>query len=113
MLKAVSLYRYLIRIPNGYNRETGPNPVLFLHGLGLGVFQYQHMLSHVLSELPDVPLLIPLQPQISQDVFHPRFLRPMLRKEKVSELVGLLAKLGWAGPSANTDRGITILSHSK
>lgn len=105
--------RYLIRIPDSYNRETDKNPVIFLHGLGLGVFQYQRMLSHVLDELSDVPLLVPLQPQISQDIFHPRFLRPMLRKEKVGELAGLLDKLGWAGPSVKTDRGITVLSHSK
>lgn len=77
------------------------------------MFQYQRMLSHVLAELADVPLLVPLQPQISQDIFHPRFLKPMLRKEKITELVGLLDKLGWAGPSSQTDRGVTVLSHSK
>ncbi|KAH8113258.1 hypothetical protein DFH11DRAFT_1689439 [Phellopilus nigrolimitatus] len=103
---------YLVHIPRGYDRAKGPDPVVFFHGLGLGVFQYQRVLSHILNELPHIPLLIPLQPQISQNIFHPRFLRPMLRHETVACLTGLLDKLGWAGPSVDDRHGITLLSHS-
>ncbi|KAI5124921.1 hypothetical protein M0805_007349 [Coniferiporia weirii] len=103
---------YLLHVPSGYNRKTGPDPVVFLHGLGLGVFQYQRVLSHILKELSHIPLLIPLQPQISQDIFHPRFLRPMIRHEKVACLAGLLERLGWAGPSIKGAHGVTLLSHS-
>ena len=100
-------------MPIGYNRATGPDPVVFLHGLGLGVFQYQRVLQHLLNELSDIPLLIPLQPQISQDIFHPRFLKPMLKHEKVANLKAVLDNLGWAGPSVDSRYGVTILSHSK
>lgn len=106
-------FRYLFRVPAGYKRATGPDPVVFLHGLGLGIWQYQRVLSHFCEELPDTPILIPIQPQISQDIFHTRYLRPMLRHEKVECLAGVLDKLGWAGPSVGDKYGVTFLSHSK
>jgi len=104
---------YLIYVPPNYSRASGPDPIVLLHGLGLGIFQYQQVLSHLLSELPDTPFLIPIQPQISQDIFHPRYLKPMLRHEKVACLYGLLEKLGWVYTSEKGENvGITLLSHS-
>ncbi|KAL5508303.1 hypothetical protein ACEPAH_5922 [Sanghuangporus vaninii] len=103
---------YLFRVPPGYNRAKGPDPVVLLHGLGLGIWQYQHVLHHFLDEIPDIPILIPIQPQISQDIFHRRFLRPMLRYEKVECLAGIIDRLGWAGPSVDERYGVTLLSHS-
>ena len=105
--------RYLIRIPKGYNRSTGPDPIVFIHGLGLGVVQYHTVLSHLCEELSHVPLLIPLQPQLSQDIFHPRFLKPMRRHEKADLLGRLLCELGWAGSIDGANKGVTVLSHSK
>ena len=108
------LRRYVIYVPPNYSRASGPDPIVLLHGLGLGIFQYQQVLSHFLSELPDTPFLIPLQPQISQDIFHPRYLKPMLRHEKVACLHGLLEKLGWIYTSEKGETfGISLLSHSK
>ncbi|EJD01104.1 uncharacterized protein FOMMEDRAFT_125748 [Fomitiporia mediterranea MF3/22] len=103
---------YLLRVPSGYTRATGPDPIVFLHGLGLGIWQYQRVLRHILEELPDTPIMIPIQPPISQNIFHPRFLRPMLRHEKVACLAGAIDRLGWAGPSVHEKYGVTMLSHS-
>ena len=107
------LRRYLIRIPESWNRETGPDPVVFLHGLGLGIWQYQTLITHFLKEMPDIPILIPIQPQISQDFFHPRYLKPMLRDEKVECLKGVLQSLGWVIESEKETKGVTVVSHSK
>lgn len=86
-----------------------------MHGLGLGLVQYQRFLSHLLDSMPEQPLLIPLQPHISQDIFHDRFLAPMLKDETVQCLYELLLKLGWvaSGPEDKESEGITMLSHSK
>ena len=107
------LRRYLLRIPANWDRETGPDPVIFLHGLGLGIWQYQTMITHFLKEMPDIPILIPIQPQISQDFFHPRYLKPMLRDEKVACLTSLLQSLGWVKVSEKEKKGVTVVSHSK
>ena len=87
--------------------------MIFIHGLGLGVVQYMRILTHLLNELPDQPIVIPLQPHISQDFFHPRHLRPIGREEMVDTLIGFLTELGWVGNSAKQRQGVTIMSHSK
>jgi hypothetical protein len=116
---------YLVRIPTSWNSRTGPRPIVILHGLGLGLLQYELLLSHLLSHLPDYPLLVPLQPHISQDIFHPRYLTPMGRQEMAACLAGLLQELGWVDEEQTEDheegrshspskgKGVTILSHSK
>jgi hypothetical protein len=104
-------------------------PIVLMHGLGLGLFQYSSLLSHVFDALPHCPVLVPLQPHISQDLFHPSFLTPMDRHATVDTLAGLLTHLGWvqqeddtakpidlgmSRPTASsTSKGITMLSHSK
>lgn len=105
--------------------------MVFLHGLGLGLLQYHTVISHLIGQLPDRPLLVPLQPQISQDFFHPHFLKPLGRHQMADKLAGLLQKLGWVTLNKDTDssdseesevaaslvdktqRGVTLLSHSK
>ena len=79
----------------------------------MGLVQYQQTLSHFANELKDTPFLALIQPQISQDILHPRFLKPMLRHEKVACLKSLLQKLGWAGTFGDETYGVTVLSHSK
>jgi hypothetical protein len=83
----------------------------------------------------DRPVLVLLQPQISQDFFHPQFLEPPNRRQTIQKLTSLLTELGWVcqgvddmGLESTTDigdnlkshflsapkmGGITVLSHSK
>ncbi|KAF8663421.1 hypothetical protein AX16_000992 [Volvariella volvacea WC 439] len=117
---------YMIRIPANWNCATGPSPIVFLHGLGLGLLQYHMSLSSLLEQFLDRPILVPLQPQISQDFFHPRFLKPMPRHEAADSLAALLLELGWVEdtdidggegdttptPDENGLSGVTIVSHS-
>jgi len=119
----------MIRVPKDWNPTTGPHPIVFLHGLGLGITQYKLFLSLLQESFPDRPLLVPMQPHISQDIFHPRFLKPLGRKESADTLAELLKQLKWvrdlnkdSSDSEREDRdppspvksgkGITLLSHS-
>jgi len=118
---------YLLRIPNTWDPLTGARPIVFIHGLGLGLLQYHIVLTHLLSAFPDCPLLVLLQPQISQDIFHPQYLKPMTRHETADRLAGLMGKLGWvtmegennedvkritASLIGKSKTGVTMLSHS-
>ncbi|KAI0719588.1 hypothetical protein C8T65DRAFT_706265 [Cerioporus squamosus] len=122
---------YVLRIPSTWNARTGPRPIVFMHGLGLGLTQYCGFIKQVLVALPDHPILVPLLPHVSQEILHPRYLRPMGRKEMTECLAGLIAELGWADldvPSPETSdseeksvaagsptkvpKGVTMLSHS-
>jgi hypothetical protein len=124
----------LLRVPAKWDATTSPRPIVFLHGLGLGLLQYHVFLSHLLETFTDRPILVPLQPQVSQDIFHPLFLKPPDRREMTDRLAGLIEELGWATSLSNskstkemdskekdvkssqikdTGKGITMLSHSK
>ncbi|KAI0796702.1 hypothetical protein C8Q75DRAFT_710801 [Abortiporus biennis] len=117
---------YVLRIPTGWSARQGPRPIVFLHGLGLGLTQYKLFLSHLLDAVPDHPVLIPLHPHVSQELFHPRYLQPMGRRESTETLAGLLQELGWVIPpkdnssesdSSDTDEheghsGVVMISHS-
>ena len=93
-------------------------------------------LTHLLNAVPDTPVLIPLHPHVSQEIFHPRFLNPMSRHESADTLAGLLCELGWAtkrreeatsGEDSEEEKrkrlakarseakphGVTMVSHSK
>ena len=124
----------MLRIPAKWDATTSPRPIVFLHGLGLGLLQYHGFLSQILESFTDRPILVPLQPQVSQDIFHPHFLKPLDRQGMADRLAGLIEELGWAtlplnGKNTNemdsegrevgssqvrdTGKGITLLSHSK
>lgn len=124
----------MLRIPAKWDATTSPRPIVFLHGLGLGLLQYHLFLSSLLETVTDRPILIPLQPQVSQDIFHPLFLKPLDRHQMADRLAGLIEELGWATLLSNdknikemdskekevessqikdTGKGVTILSHSK
>ena len=122
--------RYVLRVPHGWDPVNGPRPVVFMHGLGLGLTQYWRFIQHLFTALSDRPVLVPLLPHVSQELLHPRFLRPLARKEMAEHLAGFIEKLGWADlsadmPSDSSDseartpeaksakRGVTMLSHSK
>ena len=100
-----------------------------MHGLGLGLTQYFRFIQHLFVALPDHPVLIPLLPHVSQELLHPRFLRPMGRVEMAKHLAELIDELGWAelddtsadssdseaskSKASPAKKGVTMLSHSK
>ena len=124
----------MVRIPAEWDATTSPRPIIFLHGLGLGLLQYHVFLSQLLETFTDRPILVPLQPHVSQDIFHPLFLKPLDRHQMADRLAGLIEELGWATLLSNgkntkemdskekevescqvndTYKGVTMLSHSK
>ncbi|KAI0034072.1 hypothetical protein K488DRAFT_77450 [Vararia minispora EC-137] len=117
---------YLCHAPHGWNASTGPSPVVFLHGLGLGLIQYAHIIFNLLSHTTHRPLLVPLQPHISQLIFHPEFLTPKGRHATAASMHGLFVELGWVADEGDIStesvfggstvpakrRGVTIVSHS-
>ncbi|KAJ3882897.1 hypothetical protein F5051DRAFT_343702 [Lentinula edodes] len=122
---------FLVRIPKNWKPLRDPRPVVFLHGLGLGLFQYHNFLSHLVQEFRDRPLLVVLQPHISQQIFHPKYLAPMPRKQTTKTLATLLVSFDWTdfepttNPNTSEDEvthasvtqsrrrsGVTMLSHS-
>ncbi|KAF9567350.1 hypothetical protein CPC08DRAFT_627082, partial [Agrocybe pediades] len=121
---------YLLRIPPQWNSASTPRPVVFIHGLGLGLLQYHTVVTHLLKTFPDRPILIPLQPQISQNFFHPDFLEPPTRHQMADRIAALLQRLGWVSLDAEenpdseeekevassligaSQKGVTVVSHS-
>jgi len=117
---------YLVRVPRNWDPNAGSRPIIFLHGLGLGLFQYHYMIRDLCHQFPDRPLLIPLQPHVSQNIFHPQFLNPICRHDLADRLAGLMVELGWVdavlkdsdedlskdAACATSTRGVTMLSHS-
>ncbi|KAI4525653.1 hypothetical protein K525DRAFT_234222 [Schizophyllum commune Loenen D] len=121
---------YMLRIPPTWDSETGPRPLIFVHGLGLGLLQYSMQLNYLLRRFSDRPVLFLLQPSISQDIFHPRFLSPPSRRETSKRLAKLIESLGWASlqeefvgsddeiavaralAKQKRPSGVTMLSHS-
>jgi hypothetical protein len=87
---------------------------VFIHGLGLGLAQYHVTLSHLFQTFNDRPILVPLQPHISQDIFHSRFLMPPSKKEMANNLSDMLLRLGWVDKRDDSvsGHGVTMLSHS-
>lgn len=97
----------------------------------MGILQYHLLLSHMFETMTDRPILVLLQPHISQDVFHPRFLQPMSRHQMARSLHALLKSLEWThaedpeeSPRCEEEqevikslveerKGITLVSHSK
>ncbi len=117
---------YVLRVPATWDARTGPRPIVFMHGLGLGLSQYCRFLERIFTAVPDHPVLVPLLPHVSQEILHPRYLRPMDRQEMTQCLAGLISELGWANiakPMSDTSDseeqvssekgGVTLLSHSK
>lgn len=79
-----------------------------------------------MEAVPDHPVLILLHPDVSQEIFHPRFLAPMGRHETANALGLLIQELGWVKrmkkesgefTEENNDSriptGVTMISHSK
>ncbi|KAH0839869.1 hypothetical protein J3R83DRAFT_820 [Lanmaoa asiatica] len=111
---------YCIRIPEAWDPVRGCRPVVLFHGLGIGLMQYKLLIYELLRNFSDRPIVIPIQPNISQNIFHSRFLQPMNRREMTARLSGLLRELGWVSSSEDRSlsslnsrtQGIVMLSHS-
>ncbi|PWN98523.1 hypothetical protein FA09DRAFT_345885 [Tilletiopsis washingtonensis] len=105
---------YLIWRPKGWSRakaESGDSryrPIVFLHGLGIGLAQYANFLYRLTSSpvASTHPILVPLFPHTSQALFHKQFLAPVGHHEMVETLRGIIQHEGWHRV------GITIVSHS-
>lgn len=77
-------------------------PILFIHGLGIGIGQYIAFLLSLAKYPHGVAIL--LQPHISVDIFHQRFLNAPDKDEHVSAVRGCL--------EANRFTECTVVSHS-
>jgi len=119
-------------MPEQWDPDTSPRPIVFLHGLGVGLLQYLPLVAHLFSEFPDRPVLVPLQPHNSHDFFHPDFLNPPGRRVMSQRLADLIQMLGWARSDnkksrnvemtddeevkstllGKSQRGVTMVSHS-
>ncbi|KAG9047575.1 hypothetical protein FS837_001980 [Tulasnella sp. UAMH 9824] len=101
---------YLIREGSPSPNSEQPSdcePIILLHGLGFGLLQYFYTIVFILNRIPPhQPLVVPLDPSISQSIWHPSHLEPMSRENWVQGLKGLIEKHGWDGD-------VAMISHSK
>lgn len=108
-----ALSRYFLRQPTVVSDEL-QEPIVFMHGLGIGPAQYSMFISQILADFPNRPVLVPLQPHISQSIIHSGHLEAPSKAELVDTLRGLLQELGWANSDDKPNScKITFLSHSK
>jgi hypothetical protein len=113
---------YMVRFPDNWdpvNPKT--RPIVFLHGLGFGLPHYSMLITSLLWRFPDRPLLVPIQPHVSQRIFHGTYVRPLGKRATVEGIVGAMRKHGFVpednggGEAAIEDptTGVIMLSHSK
>lgn len=84
-------------------------PILFIHGLGVGLAQYILPLSCIMASpaFASRPIIVPIQPHISQSIWHPHHLKPLGKEKTVRDLKGLVENIsGGKG-------GVDVVSHSK
>lgn len=91
-----------------------------MHSFTFCQIQNIHVVQTLVQRLPDVPIIVPIQPHISMHVFHPRHLKPPSRNETVTDIRAICKRWNfWSEDAAVRDeggkparRGIAILSHS-
>lgn len=99
---------YLIRTPELWKPGSEKTrPVLFLHGLGMGLAQYASLVSYFEQHpsLKDRPIILLIQPHLSMGFFHPDHLRPPNKESTTRGLRALVAR--W-----KMEDGLTVISHS-
>lgn len=99
---------YLIRMPELWKPGSeSTRPVLFIHGLGMGLAQYASLVSYFEQHpaLRDRPLVLLLQPHLSMSLFHPSHLKPPNKESTTKGLRALVAR--W-----KMEDGLTVISHS-
>ncbi len=82
--------------------EKPSQPIVFLHGLGIGLGQYTSMLSYLSKHKDGVVIL--LQPHISTNIFSKYFLEPPSKDEQALATISVLRK--------HKFDSVTTLSHS-
>lgn len=112
---------YMVRIPRNWDpANPKTRPIVFLHGLGLGLFHYSVLITTLLRRFPDRPLLVPMQPHVSQRIFHATYTRPLGKYAAVDGIVGAMRKHGFVPEDDGSYEetigdpvtGVTMLSHS-
>lgn len=113
---------YMIHIPENWDpANSRTRPIIFLHGLGLGLFHYGMLITNLLRRFSDRPLLVPMQPHVSQRIFHDAYARPLGKRATVEGIVGAMRKHGFISEDdgsygatiGDPKPGVTVLSHSK
>ncbi|KAK4703112.1 hypothetical protein P7C70_g3102, partial [Phenoliferia sp. Uapishka_3] len=103
--------RYLLRIPEGWipdSNSESTRPLLFIHGLGIGVGQYGPLLKY-LSEAPDLsqrPIAVLIQPHISMSFFDRAYLKPPTQESCTRGIWRMCERWGF------DQSKLTVLSHS-
>lgn len=97
---------YLYRAALSSRAGADSTPLIVLHGLGIGLAQYASLVSFFLRSdtFAHRPIVILLQPNISQSILSREFLRPFGHHETTSAFRQILAARGWGE--------IDVLSHS-
>jgi pimeloyl-ACP methyl ester carboxylesterase len=97
--------------PPDWKLESPARPIIFLHGLGTGIFQYIKLILSLCRPPAGAaprPVLIPLQPSLSMAFLHPRHLKPPSKEDFTSAFLDVLKQLGWEKEHG----GVDILAHS-
>ncbi|KAA1119367.1 hypothetical protein PGT21_023475 [Puccinia graminis f. sp. tritici] len=103
--------KYLIRKPPGWDDqpvESRPVPLIFAHGLGIGFCQYVAFLNYMAnaSWALNKPIVILLQPSISQEVFSAQHLRPPTKETLAADVIQLIYTENLA------EVGVELIGHS-
>lgn len=113
---------YMVRVPERWDPDNPmTRPIVFLHGLGLGLPHYGMVITSLLRRFSDRPLLVPIQPHVSQRIFHRAFVLPLGKCATVRGIVGAMKKHGFVpgddgsyeATLGDSTTGVTMLSHSK
>lgn len=88
---------YYVRRPpsSSPSPSTTPDPIMLYHGLGCGLLQYLDVIRPLLRRFPTHPIILPIQPQISMSIWHPRAFQPITRKEVMAGFQALLKKFAF------------------
>ncbi|PLW41967.1 hypothetical protein PCANC_11090 [Puccinia coronata f. sp. avenae] len=103
--------KYLIRKPPGWDTspvEGRPIPLIFAHGLGVGFCQYAAFLNYI-SNVPwalDKPIVVLIQPSISQEVFSSQHLNPPSKESLSADVIQLIYTENFA------EVGVELVGHS-
>lgn len=97
---------YLYRAPRKSDPSLDSTPLIVLHGLGIGLAQYSSLVTFFLRSpiFSHRPILILLQPNISQSILSSCYLRPFGHHETTSAFRRILTHHQWTH--------IDVLSHS-
>ncbi|EST09094.1 hypothetical protein PSEUBRA_001436 [Kalmanozyma brasiliensis GHG001] len=94
---------FLVKPAAKRGRDEKPSqPIVFLHGLGIGLGQYTSMLSYLAKHKDGVVILI--QPHISTNIFSKYFLEPPSKDEQAQATISTLRRHNF--------NNVTTLSHS-